>query len=122
MNEEIKSYRDLIVWQKSIGLVVEIYQITKHFPKEELYGLTIQIRRCAISIPSNISEGRGRGTRKDFAQFLRIALGSANELQTQIEIAKRLNYIQENKKTNELLIEIIKMLNSMINKLNFPNS
>jgi len=121
MNEEIKSYKDLIVWQKSMELVEEIYKITKYFPKEELYGLTNQIRRSAVSIPSNISEGRGRGTRKDFVQFLRIALGSANELQTQIEITRRLNYIQNCEKIALLLIEIIKMLNVIISKLNLPN-
>jgi len=80
MEEEIKSYKDLVVWQKSMNLVVDIYKITENFPREEVFGLTSQMRRCAISIPSNIAEGRGRGTRKDFAQFLRIALGSADEL------------------------------------------
>jgi len=73
-----------------MDLVVGVYKLTENFPREELFGLTSQMRRCAISIPSNIAEGRGRGTRKDFIQFLRVALGSANELQTQIEIAKRL--------------------------------
>lgn len=120
MDNNIKSYKDLIVWQKSMDLVVEVYKLTENFPREELFGLTSQMRRCVISIPSNIAEGRGRGTRKDFAQFLRIALGSANELQTQIEIAKRLtatknlNYQQ----TDFLIIEVIKMLKAMINKLN----
>jgi len=115
----IKSYKELIVWQKSIELVAEIYKLTKQYPREDIYGLTSQTRRSAISIPSNIAEGRNRGTRKDFAQFLRIAFGSGAELETQIEIAKR---IYKNKKLNfskadYLLNEIMKMLNVIIKKL-----
>lgn len=108
-----------------MNLVFNIYKLTNSFPKEEIYGLCSQMRRCAISIPSNISEGKGRSTRRDFAQFLRIALGSSNELQTQIEIAKRLNYGYEYDyiSLENLLTEIIKMLNVLINKLinNNPN-
>lgn len=117
----IQSYKDLIVWQKAIELVVEIYKITENFPKEEIYSLTSQMRRCAISVPSNIAEGSGRGTRRDYAQFLRIALGSCNELSTQIEIAKRLpktktfNYTEAEK----LIEEISKILKVIINKLLF---
>lgn len=81
------------VWQKAINLVTEIYVKTQNFPKEELYGLTSQIRRCAVSIPSNIAEGCGRKTNKDFANFLGISLGSAFELETQLTIAKNLNFI-----------------------------
>ena len=88
--EKIRSYKDLIVWQKAIQLVILIYKITEQFPKEELYGLTSQIRRSAISVPSNIAEGTGRSTRKDYKQFARIALGSVNELETQLIIAKNL--------------------------------
>jgi four helix bundle protein len=118
----IHSYRDLIVWQKSIGLVLEVYFLTENFPKEEIYGLVSQMRRSAISIPSNIAEGRFRGTKKDFVQFLRIAYGSGAELETQIEISKRLpktkkiNY----SKAESLLMEVMKMLNAMIRSLN-PN-
>jgi len=83
----------LKVWQKAINLVTEIYVKTQNFPKEELYGLTSQIRRCAVSIPSNIAEGCGRKTNKDFANFLGISLGSAFELETQLTIAKNLNFI-----------------------------
>jgi len=113
------SYRDLIVWQKSIELVTEIYKITRKFPKEEIYGLTSQMRRCAVSISSNIAEGRNRGTKKDYVQFLRIAYGSGAELETQITICKR---IEETKQQNyttidSLLNEVMKMLNSMIQKL-----
>lgn len=120
MSDEIKSYKDLIVWQKAMDLVVMIYKITESFPNEEKFGLTIQVRRCSVSIPSNIAEGQGRGTRKDYAQFLRVALGSANELQTQIEIAKRLNFLKvaDYNIIESLIIEIIKILKAIIGKLN----
>jgi len=119
MTETIQSYKDLIVWQKSISLVVEIYNLTSCFPKEELYGLTSQMRRSAVSIPSNIAEGRGRGTARDFMQFLRIALGSTNELETQIVISKRLfcNIQYDYTIAEGLLLEIIKMLKTMIKNL-----
>ncbi|MDD4333302.1 MAG: four helix bundle protein [Patescibacteria group bacterium] len=122
MGEKIQSYKDLIVWQKSINLVVEIYKLTNFFPREELYGLTNQMRRSSVSIPSNIAEGRGRGTAKDFIQFLRIALGSTNELETQIIIAKKLfpNINYNYSDIDGLILEITKMLKTMINKLN-PN-
>ena len=116
----INSYRELIVWQKSIELVVAVYNLTAKFPKEEAYGLTSQMRRSAVSIPSNIAEGRSRGTKKDFTQFLRISYGSGAELETQIIIAKKLleiKYINYSEVDN-LLNEIMKMLNVMIGKLN----
>jgi four helix bundle protein len=120
-NDQIKSYRDLIVWKKSMELALEIYLLTEKFPREELYGLTAQMRKCSISIPSNIAEGRSRGTRKDFRQFLIIAYSSGAELETQIELAKQLtfgknlNYI----KADALLDEIMKMLNKLINNLKY---
>src|SRR3989344_2126402 len=114
----INSYKDLVVWQKGLELSKQIYLLTEEFPKEETYGLTSQMRRAAISIPSNIAEGRNRGTRKDFMQFLRISLGSTAELQTQVEIAKQLpktaKYSYE--KVEFLITEISKMLTSMIRK------
>lgn len=116
----IKSHKDLIVWQKGVDLVLTVYQLTKGFPREEVYGLTSQVRRAAISIPSNIAEGRSRGTRKDFSQFLRIALGSGSELETQLLLAKRLSFITEidyNKAVGQLE-EVMEMLNAMITKLN----
>lgn len=118
----ISSYKDLIVWQKAIELVVEIYKLTDNFPKEEIYGITSQIRRSAISIPSNIAEGRFRGTRKDYAHFLRIAYGSGAELETQIEISKRLPKTKnlDYSKSESFLEEVMKMLNVIIRKLN-PN-
>jgi len=114
----INSYRDLTVWQKAIDLVIELYRITKKFPAEERYGLTSQMRRAVVSIASNIAEGKARGTRKDYRRFLINAYGSGAELETQIEIAKRLCLCEENFKTaDDLLAEIMKMLNVLIRKL-----
>lgn len=89
-------FKELKVWQKSIKLVTNTYLKTQSFPKEEIYGLTSQIRRCAISIPSNIAEGCGRKTDKDFNNFLGISLGSAFEFETQLIICKNLNLIETN--------------------------
>lgn len=116
---EIKSYRDLIVWQKSISLVKNIYLFTQSFPREEQYGLTNQMRRCAVSIPSNIAEGYGRNTTGDYKRFLQIAVGSLYELQTQAEISFQLKYLEENNFTSiiGLCTEIDKMLYSLIQKL-----
>jgi len=109
------SYRDLFVWQKAIRLAEKVYRFSAYFPKEELYGLTSQIRRCAVSVPSNIAEGRGRGGDKEFVRFLQIALGSLYELQTQLELAKMFEYGNEEvEKLIELTIELEKMLNSLI--------
>src|SRR3989344_4786346 len=91
MNTAItKSYKDLIVWQKGVDLSVLVYELTEQFPRDERYALTSQMRRAVVSIPSNIAEGRCRSTKKDFCNFLHIALGSAAELETQIEIARRI--------------------------------
>lgn len=115
----IKSYKELIVWQKSIDLVKEIYILTKHFPADEIYGLTLQIKRAAVSIPSNIAEGYGRRSTKSYAQFCSIAYGSALELETQLLIAKELKLTSEEKfkNTDSLLNEVAKMLNSMLSKI-----
>lgn len=116
---KVYSYKELIVWQKAIKLVKKIYILTNYFPKEELFGLTSQMRRAAISIPSNIAEGRCRSTRKDFANFLRHAFASGAELETQMIIAKTLPKMSalDYCKSEELLDEIMRMLNSMIAKL-----
>lgn len=90
MSPTISSYRDLVVWQKAIQLAIEIYQLTDRFPREEQFGLVSQMRRAAVSIASNIAEGRSRGTRKDFAHFLTMAYASGAELETQIYIARQL--------------------------------
>lgn len=116
---EIHGYRDLIVWRKALDLVVEVYMLTDKFPKEEIYGLTSQMRRAAVSIPSNIAEGRSRGHRKEFLQFILTSFGSGAELETQVEISKRLPKIKslDYSKVESSLNEVMKMLNSIANKL-----
>lgn len=100
-------------------LVTEIYKLTDKFPKEEVYGIISQMKRCAISIPSNIAEGRRRDGTKEFRRFLIIAYGSGAELETQIEISKRLKFVNINefKKSDELLLETMKMLNKLLSTL-----
>lgn len=119
MKDNLNSYKDLIVWQRSMELVTEIYSLTQKFPKEEIYGITSQMKRCAISIPSNIAEGRRRNGKKEFRRFLIIAYGSGAELETQIEISKRLNFInlEEFEKSDKLLLETMKMLNKLLSTL-----
>jgi four helix bundle protein len=115
----IKSYRDLDVWKKSVLLVTEIYKTTANFPKEEIYGLTSQIKRSAVSVPSNIAEGRGKRSTRDFIRFLNISYGSLCELETQLIIANNLALL----KTTDLETllnassEIARMLNGLINSL-----
>lgn len=115
----IKNYKDLIIWQKSIMLVKIIYQITQSFPKEEQYGITNQLRRCAVSIPSNIAEGYGRNSTNDYIRFLQIATGSLYELETQVEISFQLNYMTQLQKDEvfNLCTEIDKMIYSLIQKI-----
>lgn len=110
-------HSDLEVWKKAIDFVTEIYKITKEFPKEEIYGLTSQIRRAAVSIPSNIAEGSGRKSDKEFIQFLYIALGSVAETETQLIIASKINYlenaeniIKETETIRRMLLGLIKHL------------
>jgi len=116
----VKTYRELLVWQKSMLLVTEIYKLSKSFPKDESYGLTSQIRRCAVSIPSNIAEGYGRNSTSDYIRFLNIAVGSLYESQTDMEIALNLQYIDRHNfdKLYESSREIERMLSSLIRKLN----
>lgn len=108
----LKSYRELLVWQKSMDLVKEIYIVTSSFPKEEMYGLTSQLRRAAVSVPSNIAEGYGRRTTKDFIGFLYFARGSVYELQTQIELSCDLEMLAKEKKNSIMykLSEIAKII------------
>ena len=108
----MKTFRDLFIWQKGMILVTNTYQITQTFPKEELFGLTSQIRRSAISLPSNIAEGYGRESNKEFSRFINIAISSLFELQTQIEIAKNINYLNEKEFKN--LYEETRELEAMI--------
>lgn len=107
-------YRDLIVWQKSMNLVVLVYALTRDFPKEEQFALTSQMRRAAVSVPSNIAEGsRRRG--KDLRHFFVIAYGSASELETQVELSRRLEYgdFKKHSEVSVLLLEVLRMLNKM---------
>jgi len=114
---DMNSFRDLIVWQRSLQLVKSVYEDTKEFPKEEIFGLKMQIRRCATSVPSNIAEGYGRQHTSEYVRFLQIARGSLFELITQLEIALSLTYIQDISKLEKECDEIAKMLNSLIRKL-----
>jgi len=115
----MKIYLDLIVWQKSMKMVTLIYQLLKQFPDVEKFGLTSQIKRSSVSIPSNIAEGYGRNYTKDYCRFLQIARGSLFECQTQLQIGINLNFINENQlqEIKALSTEIEKMLNSLIKKL-----
>ena len=115
----MKSHKDLIVWQKSMLLVKRLYEVTRTFPQEELFGITSQMRRAAVSIPSNIAEGYGRLYEKDTVRFLSIALGSAAELETQLLISKQIGFLSQSE-LDELLalnIEIIRMLTALANKI-----
>jgi len=115
----LNSYKELIVWQKSFELAVEIFRLTQLFPKSELYGLTSQMRRAAFAIPSNIAEGYARGHRAEYLQFLTIAFSSGAELETQLLLAKTLKLASQDKfaKTEGFLDEVMKMLNGLIGKL-----
>jgi four helix bundle protein len=110
-----KSYRDLEVWQKAMDLVVECYRITNKFPRSELYGLTSQLRRAAVSVPSNIAEGRERQHTKEFVQHLAIAYGSLAELETHLQIAQQLNYLDSSqvRQVLEKTSEVGRMLNGL---------
>ncbi len=115
----ISTYRDLLVWQKSVSFVTRIYELTRSFPSEERFGLISQIRRCSVSIPSNIAEGHGRYSTNDYIRFLRIAIGSLCELQTQLLIASNLGFLasenfQELEGTSR---DLERMLTSLVRKL-----
>ena len=112
----IKIHKDLDVWKKSMDLVEGVYRLTKSFPDSEKYGLTNQMRRCAVSIPSNIAEGDGRNLKKEFKQFLYISLGSISELETQLIISSKLNYLKDKSLLDELN-EIRKMLFGLIKSI-----
>ena len=112
-------FRQLIVWQKGMDLAYEIYSLVKSLPREETYALSDQLRRSAVSIPSNIAEGQGRNSAKEFMKFRAIARGSLWELSTQIELCERLSYLtpEQTSKTNTLISEISKMLTALSKSL-----
>jgi len=118
-DQKIRYYKDLKIWQKGILLVKEVYKITEKMPRVEVYGLTNQIRRSAVSIPSNIAEGQSRQHEKEFKQFLYLALGSLAELETQLIIANELNYVnrEDLKGVGEKIVEIRKMTSGLISRL-----
>lgn len=113
----MKSHRDLDVWKKSISLVTEIYSLTKGFPPEEIYGLTSQMRRAAVSVPSNIAEGAARKSSKEFLQFLHISLGSLAELETQLHIACNLRYLQDDHSAVCEVVRIRQMIHGLANAI-----
>ncbi|MCB9894103.1 MAG: four helix bundle protein [Planctomycetes bacterium] len=115
----VKSIEDLIAWQKAMDFVVEVYHSTRNWPREELYGLTSQLRRSAVSVPSNIAEGQGRFSTKEFLNHLSISYGSLTESFTQIKIARRLNYLEE-EQSAELASradEVGRIINGLARKL-----
>ena len=113
----VETYRDLRVWRRAMDLVVDVYRCTTSFPKTEVYGLTSQMRRSAVSVPSNIAEGKGRFSRKELVQFLFRARGSLLELETQITIGQELGYLEleDGKRLTNLASEVGRMLNGMVN-------
>jgi four helix bundle protein len=115
----IRSYQDLAIWKKAMQLVVQVYHLTRRFPREEMHGLTSQMRRAAVSVPTNIAEGWGRGSRKEYIQFLRIARGSLLELETLLAISRNLRYLsQEDMQARLALVgEISRMLSGLIASL-----
>ena len=113
---ELSPFRKLIVWQKAMDLVRVVYQKSKDFPADERYVLTDQLRRAVVSIPSNIAEGSGRASNKDYAHFLSIARGSLYEVMTQLEIAQSLGYIDEYDSCEELAQEVGRMLTTLMKK------
>lgn len=120
----MKDYRQLKVWAKAHILTKDLYNITSKFPREELFGMTSQLRRAGVSIPTNIVEGCGRGSDRDFRRFLQIAFGSANEVEYLVFLSYELNYMQKNQYTelNNKIIEVKKMLAGMIKTISFDIS
>lgn len=119
MGKKIRTYRDLNIWKAGIELVKDTYRLTEKFPKQEIYGLVSQMRRSAISIPSNVAEGFKRYHNKEYRQFLYVTLGSCAELETQVTIAKELKYIPANKEVIllEKMDHIGRMITNMLKKL-----
>ena len=119
MQVHLRTYKEFIVWQRAMDLATEVYRLTKLLPKFETSGLADQMRRAAVSIPSNIAEGQGRNSAREFINFLGIARGSQNELETQLLLCVKLNYFKQEDITLALnfCIEVSKMLNALIKKI-----
>ena len=113
----MSDYKELIVWQKSMDLAETVYKLTKQFPKDELFGLTSQVRRSAVSIASNIAEGSSRGGKKEFIQFLLIARGSASELETQVLLSSKVGYVLDVSSIIQEVTSVRQMLNALIRSL-----
>lgn len=117
---DIKSYKDLLIWQKGIDIVTDLYQLVKNFPKEELYALSSQLKRAAVSIPSNIAEGYGRNSTQSYIHFVSISRGSLFELETQLLVAQKLKFFKNEILFSNIMNQITeetKMINSFITKL-----
>ena len=121
MDAELRTHKDLDAWKRSIDLVDAVYRMTKTFPPEELYGLTNQLRRAAVSVPSNIAEGAGRGSTKEFSHFLHIALGSVSEVETQVTIAQRLGYVDDVNSIEEQIQTVRKLILGLVRYLRARN-
>jgi len=119
MSDIVRTHKDLKIWQRSVALVTRVYKLTENFPKSEMWGLTNQIRRAAVSVPSNLAEGSGRMFPKELVQFLHIALGSLAELETQFIIAQNLGFINENEYMSivQEIQELLRMITAMSNKI-----
>ncbi len=115
----VRNYRELIAWQKAMDLTEAVYHVTKGFPREEAYGLTSQLRRAAVSVPSNIAEGQGRRSGKEFVHFLGVAYGSLQEVETQLILARRLGYCSDVQEAAVLkrTAEVGKLINGLTNAL-----
>ena len=121
----IKSYKDLLIWQKGIDIVINLYQLVEDFPKEEIYALSSQLKRASVSIPSNIAEGYGRNSTQSYIHFVSISRGSLFELETQLIIAQKLKFVKNESLLSELMNQITeesKMINSFLNKLESSKS
>jgi four helix bundle protein len=121
---KIKSFKDLLIWQKGIVITILVYKIIADFPENEIYALSSQIKRCAVSIPSNIAEGYGRQSTQSYIHFIKIARGSLYELETQLIIAEKLKFFKSDNLITEIMLLITeenKMINSFLNKLESNN-
>lgn len=111
------THRDLIAWQEAMNLVEMVYRRTEEFPRREVFGLTVQMRRAAISVPSNIAEGAGRNSSREFVQYLGIASGSLAELETQLEVSSRLGYLSDGGETDKLVRRVGRLLHALRNTI-----